>query len=153
MQTVYTLTEAVALAIKVETQLDRSKVAVGARSFMDNNRAAVNKGKAPMTQPAFANAVGNNGTPTKPVNIAPPEVTPCNPYARPGPDKCYRCGQPRHRSNQCPRRGVVNLVETEEDCRRVTEKDENEAVYAYEEEEEITGGDEGELLSHSLVVQ
>jgi len=152
MQTVYTLTEAVTLAIKVETQLDRSKVAVEARGFMDHNRAAVNKGKALMTQPSFANAVGNGGTPTKPVNTAPPEVAPRNPYARPGPDKCYRCGQPGHRSNQCPRRGVVNLVETEEDDRRVVEKDENEAVYAYEEEE-ITGGDEGELLSHSLVVQ
>ena len=152
MQIFYTLTEAVALAIKVETQLDRSKVAIGARCFMDNNRAAINKGKAPMTQPSFANAVGNGGTPTKPVNIAPPEVAPRNPYARPGPDKCYRCGQPGHQSNQCPRRGVVNLVETEEDYRRVIEKNENEAVYAYEEEE-IRGGDEGELLSHSLVVQ
>lgn len=53
MQIVYTLTEAVALAIKVETQLDRSKITVGARSFMDNNRAVVNKGKTPMAQPSF----------------------------------------------------------------------------------------------------
>ena len=41
-------------------------------------------------------------------------------------------------------------MEPEEDCRH--EADENEAVYAYEEEE-ITGGDEEELFSYSLVVQ
>jgi len=99
MQTVYTLTEVVALAIKVETQLDRSKTAVGARSFGDNNRAAVNKGKAPMAQPSFSNAGSNSGTPAKPVPITPPEIAPRNPYARPRPDKCYRCEQPGHRSN------------------------------------------------------
>ena len=150
MQTVYTLTEAVALAIKVETQLDRTKTALGGRSFVDNNRVVMNKGKAPMAQPFFSKAVSNNGAPTQPVSIAPPEIAPRNPYAHPAGDKCYRCGQPGHRSNQCPRRGTINLVEQGEVCRR--EAEENEAVYAYEEQE-ITGGDEGELLSHSLVVQ
>jgi len=150
MQIAYTLTEAVALAIKVETQLDRSKTAVGARSFVDNNQAAVNKVKAQMAQPSFSNAGGNSGTPAKQVPITPPEIVPRNPYARPGLDKCYRCEQPGHRSNQCPRRGIINLVELEGDGRR--EADENEAVYAYDEEE-ITGGNEGELLSHSFMVE
>jgi hypothetical protein len=117
---------------------------------VDNNQAAVNKGKAPMAQPSFSNAGGNSGTPAKQVPITPPEIAPRNVYARPGLDKCYRCRQPGHRSNQCPKRGTINLVEPEGDGRR--EADENEAVYAYEEEE-IIGGDEGELLSHSLVVQ
>jgi len=161
MQTVYTLTEAVALAIKAETQLDKSKAMVGARNPFDNNRATVNKGKTPMTpttsttQPSFSNTIrgtNSSGAPTKPANTIPPEVTPRNLYARPGSDKCYRCGQPGHRSNQCPRRSIVNLIEPEEECPFDIEKEDNEAAYTYEEEE-VTGGDEGELLSRSLVVQ
>jgi hypothetical protein len=155
MQTVYTLTEAIALAIKAETQLDKSKAAVVARNSFDNNRAAVNKGKAPMTQPYLSNTTrgtSSSGGPTKPINIVSLEVAPCNPYARPGVDKCYKCGQPGHRSNQCPKRGTVNLVESEEDGRFKTEEDKNEVAYIYEEEE-VTRGSEGELLSRSLVVQ
>ncbi|XP_034888842.1 uncharacterized protein [Populus alba] len=139
MQTVYTLTEAVALAIKVETQLDRTKTTLGGRGFVDNNRVVMNKGKAPMAQPFFSKAVSNNGAPTQPVSIAPPEIAPRNPYARPAGDKCYRCGQP-------------GTAPTKVQGEALREAEENEAVYAYEEQE-ITGGDEGELLSHSLVVQ
>jgi hypothetical protein len=43
-------------------------------------------------------------------------------------------------------------VESEEDGRFKTEEDKNEVAYIYEEEE-VTRGSEGELLSRSLVVQ
>lgn len=46
----------------------------------------------------------------------------------------------------------MNLIEPEEECPFDIEKEDNEAAYTYEEEE-VTGGDEGELLSRSLVVQ
>jgi len=106
------------------------------------------------TQPSFSNTIwgtSSSGEPTRPANTIPPKVTPRNPYARPGSDKSYRCGQPGHHSNQCPGRSTVNLIELEEECIFDTEKDDNEAAYTYEEE--VTGGDEGELLSRSLVVQ
>ena len=38
-----------------------------------------------------------------------------NPYAKPTGFKCYRCGQPVHRSNECPARRTIGLVANEEE--------------------------------------
>ncbi|KAG6790273.1 hypothetical protein POTOM_006421 [Populus tomentosa] len=92
MQTMYTLTKAVALVIKAETQLDKSKAMSRTRNQFDNNRATINKGNTSMTpltsttQPSFSNTIqgtSRSGAPIKPANTIPPEVTPRNPYARP----------------------------------------------------------------------
>ncbi|KAG6789518.1 hypothetical protein POTOM_005620 [Populus tomentosa] len=124
MQTIYSVTEAINLATKAEAQLERAKSIAGTRSSFDLNRAATDKGKLPAFQP-------------------PPINTSKGPH-----NKCYRCGQPGHRSNQCPRRSTVNLIEPELTAKGV----EDDLAYTYEEDE-VTGGDEGELLSRSLIVQ
>ncbi|KAG6737274.1 hypothetical protein POTOM_058788 [Populus tomentosa] len=49
---------------------------------------------------------GSSGAPAKTTGIVPPEA-PRNPYAQPDSNKCYRCGQPGHQFNQCPRRSTV----------------------------------------------
>jgi hypothetical protein len=50
MQTICSLTEAINLATKAETQLERAKSIAGTRSFFDLNQAAIDKGKFPKDQ-------------------------------------------------------------------------------------------------------
>jgi len=154
MQTIYSLNEAINLATKAEAQLERSRANIATRNSFDPTRAAADKGKSPMNQPPPSSTIkgpSSSGAPTKTTGIVPPEA-PRNPYARPNSDKCYRCGQPGHRSNQCPRRNTVNLIELGEETYLAAEEEEDETTYTYDENE-IIRGDDGELPSRSLVVR
>ncbi|KAL8124877.1 hypothetical protein AgCh_012512 [Apium graveolens] len=59
-----------------------------------------------------------------------------NSYAPSGVDKCYRCGEPGHKSNQCPRRAQVGLATHDEDdiYDIPNEVDEDEDEITYEDE-------------------
>lgn len=37
-----------------------------------------------------------------------------NPYARPYVGKCFRCNQQGHKSNECPTRKTINVLNQEE---------------------------------------
>jgi len=155
IHTIYSLTEAINLATKAETQLDRTRPTSVARVPVESIHVAAHKGKFPLnTSPSMSNFIkgpSSSRTQMTTAGVVPPEA-PRNPYSRPASDKCYRCGQPGYRSNQCPKWGVVNLIEPGEGTDLEAERIEDETEYTYEEEE-ITGGDDGEFLSRSLVVR
>ena len=152
MQTIYSLTEAINLATKAEAQLERAKSIAGTRSSFDPNRAAIDKGKFLAFQPLPINTSKGPNSNGAPLRIGGAIEAPRNSYALPSSDKCYRCGQPGNRSNQCPRRSTVNLIGPGEEPDLTAEGVEDEVAYTYEEDE-VIGGDEGELLSCSLVVR
>jgi len=152
MQTIYSLTKAINLATKAEAQLERAKSIAGTRSSFDPNRVAIDKGKFPAFQPPPINTSKGPNSNEAPLRTGGAIEAPRNPYARPSSDKCYRCGQPGHRSNQCPRRSIGNLIGPGEEPDVTAEGIEDEIAYIYEEDK-VTGGDEGELLSRSLVVR
>ncbi|KAG5223130.1 Zinc finger, CCHC-type [Salix suchowensis] len=155
MHTIYSLTEAITLATKAETQLERARSTGVNRSPIEPTPASAYRGKFPTTPQSGTPNVTRGPSSSKPpmtnTRTVPPEA-PRNPYSRPSLDKCYRCGQPGHRSNQCPKRGVVNLVEPGEGSDSETEVEGNEVDGPYDYGE-ITRGDEGELLSQALVIR
>ncbi|GFS31893.1 hypothetical protein Acr_00g0019800 [Actinidia rufa] len=74
-----------------------------------------------------------------------------NPYAKASGDKGYRCGEPGYRSNTCPKRATVNLVELPEE--EDGGDDEGDAdPYSYDPNE-FQNDKESEYLGRSLVIQ
>ncbi|XP_020258805.1 uncharacterized protein LOC109835231 [Asparagus officinalis] len=135
LQQTYTLADTVSLAEKVERQLGRNSK--GSWAASDGSRTNFNRGGNKQSQ-----TVPDQDSTTEkgkgPATTTAKKPTPTNPYAKLDPIKCYRCGQPGHRSNQCPKRGTVNMVDHEdEDTDRDNVEDYDDGLDA----------DDGEQLS------
>ncbi|KAK9126262.1 hypothetical protein Scep_015108 [Stephania cephalantha] len=98
---VYHLSEAISMAIQIETQLVRppTRPTLYKRPPLEQTLVTptpsssqpltMSKGKQPMT------------TSLKD-HLRPRFTQPPNPYSHPMGSKCFRCNQPGHRSNECP---------------------------------------------------
>jgi hypothetical protein len=155
MQHVFTLTKAVSLSTHAEKQLERSRVSTWEWNSGDSGRTTQNRGKQPVvssrtTQPSVPEGKTTGGSSSgqrQPVTIP----TPNNLYARSGLEKCFRCNQPGHISNQCLKRQMISLIEAGGEAKDGEDVEAGDDMPVYEATKAFT--DEGVLLSQSLMIQ
>ncbi|XP_028550837.1 uncharacterized protein LOC110096704 [Dendrobium catenatum] len=119
MNSVWTLSQAVNYALKAEIQLNRQPRGTTARKIITDSSGEAHKSPAvgghKPTMPS-SGGPGILGAEPKPplYNRQKTPMRDNNPYAKPVTLKCYRCFQPGHKSNDCPNRQQVQLLEGEQ---------------------------------------
>ncbi|KAJ9562400.1 hypothetical protein OSB04_007560 [Centaurea solstitialis] len=111
LQTAWTVAEASSLAMKAELIEKSGRKSISYRQSQEIGESSTgakefdvprNTNPPPKTPTSNPNG-GSQLKATLPKNP--------NPYAKPTGTKCYRCGLPGHKSNECPNRKTVGLVE------------------------------------------
>ena len=154
LQVVWTVDEAHNMALKAELMEKSSNHFSHYKKDMgESSNAAANRSrfspsdgqglaKTTADQVQRGSAPSNNFGGSRPITAATketPRVVP-NPYSKTGGFKCYMCGQPGHRSNECPTRKPVNFVDAED--------------YEGEDEQNFEGeGDMDELLDGAEIAE
>ncbi|CAM8953952.1 unnamed protein product [Rhodiola kirilowii] len=124
LHTIWTLDEAVRIALKVEAQLARSTATRYTTTNVSSPQIkATDLGIS--SNPVRDDTTEMQGREALPrANQTTAKNLPANPYARNYGSKCYRCGQQGHFSNSCPSRKMANVVDHPEQ----TESDIQELV-------------------------
>ncbi|KAG7586297.1 Integrase catalytic core [Arabidopsis thaliana x Arabidopsis arenosa] len=140
LQTVWTVQEASSLALKAELMEKSPRNFTPFRRYSPQNNSELTGDKEKSVVSKDAN-LGNKGagSSNNGSNNVQQSKTPIqrqgNIYARPSIDKCYRCQGQGHKSNVCPSRRTLALLEEEEERE---EEDEYAGVeFAEEESNEI----------------
>ncbi|KAG8383197.1 hypothetical protein BUALT_Bualt05G0159500 [Buddleja alternifolia] len=112
LHNVWTLDEAVNLAQKIENQFSRQPIRTQPNRF-NPETSQKNPTPTPPQNPRNQTLITRNQT--RPPATPNPNRQNNNPYAKPFGDKCYKCGEPGHRSNECRSNKRANVVERNED--------------------------------------
>ncbi|KAL9682751.1 hypothetical protein QQ045_014559 [Rhodiola kirilowii] len=139
LQTVWSVAAASSLALKAEAMERAPRNFQPFRRFPPQGAAEIgdDKGKNVMVKEPYARNKSITGPSSD--NSASPQPNrgaaqkAPNPYTKPSGDKCYRCGGLGHRSNVCPTRRTVAILE-ERESYEPDEEDEYEGVEFAEEE-------------------
>ncbi|KAI0509958.1 hypothetical protein KFK09_010558 [Dendrobium nobile] len=144
---VWTLSQAVNYALKAEIQLNRHPKNQAPRRYNAEPAGDVNKtptATSTINKPATPQSGGAGilGAEPKTTSALRPRfpVRENNPYTKPTTLKCYRCFQPGHKSNDCPNRQQLQLMEGE------LEIDQHGAEAVNEQDFEDLQADEGDPL-------
>ncbi|KAI0529675.1 hypothetical protein KFK09_002229 [Dendrobium nobile] len=119
LNSVWSLSQAVNFAIKAEMQQARQNRSSSHRRTMIDLGSEVSKlpGTIPRKMPIANDHSGAASIPrqnTDPRNQLKPKMPfKENPYPRPQGIKCFRCFQPGHKSNECPTRQQIQLLDGE----------------------------------------
>ncbi|XP_012849859.1 PREDICTED: uncharacterized protein LOC105969631 [Erythranthe guttata] len=137
LQPVYNVDNAQGMALRAEDFEKRSTAnnfrrAVTYTPPQNDRGKAVNQNLVPTTTAPRTQPYARGGASGSNTNFQ--QRTNNNPYARPFPDNCYRCHKPGHRSNECPERRALNLVDDPE--KRDDSENEGYEVDKSEEDEE-----------------
>ncbi|KAK9200299.1 hypothetical protein WN944_015496 [Citrus x changshan-huyou] len=148
-QSHHTLSSVIQLALKIEAQLNKrgTRIQVSLQSSTPpqkpdwNKQKTITRPREEMPRPNFSQNQPARRLKNEPVN----KSKSTNPYAVLRGNKCYRCGQTGHYSNQCRQSKLVNLVTHDDDI----EEEEYPKDDEYEKEDalkEFTYEDEGVSL-------
>ncbi|KAI0527329.1 hypothetical protein KFK09_002929 [Dendrobium nobile] len=150
LNSVWSLSQAVNYALKVEMQLQRHSRPTSSRrnteQTVDSARQSYSNANQNLKQP-ITNA-GSGGSSSAAAKAIDPKTvqkfrSPLareNPYAKPTSIKCFSCFQQGHKSNECPTRPQLQLVDAE------AEDGEDEAEVEANNQVEDVSGDVGEPL-------
>lgn len=123
LSSIWTLSHAVNLARKVETQVSRLyRTSASRKPIWDKNGAPFNppeqgkynSGKATISDAGFNHSTASSSAtkvPSKSPIINSNQVRD-NPYVKPSTIKCFRCLQPEHKSNECTTRKKISDIGT-----------------------------------------
>ncbi|XP_028549168.1 uncharacterized protein LOC110102806 [Dendrobium catenatum] len=148
LNSVWSLSQAVNFALKAESQMQRqAKSYSHRRQSQPENSAEFSKNNTPQAKLQSNTLPSSSQNPVEnkyPAKMKAPLKE--NPYSRPTTLKCFRCFQPGHKSNECPKRHQLQILDgtpTEEGM------DHEEHLEEGDSTEDLKGDEGGACLMHS----
>ncbi|PKU85169.1 RNA-directed DNA polymerase [Dendrobium catenatum] len=117
LNSVWTLSQAINFALKAEVQLSRQPRSTNYRRTLTDlvvdPKPRLQDSKSPQQSPQVSINPGTSAPQDPKAALKPKVPARDNPYSRPSTLKCFRCFQVGHKSNECPTRPQIQLVEGE----------------------------------------